>query len=188
MKKRYTAARAALALTLALALLGGCSGGNSDDPGDYDDYDDYGNSSNSGADDTVPHGSDEAGPQEEQGSVTLDTNNGDLIVSSIAEKPATFPDDIPLPGNAVIVAAMEQVELGATTVAFDAHEPYETVVQLYRDYVANSGYTEVMPITDEPESYWFAGSRGEEQLVVIISKDLERDGISSGMLTYKKHS
>ena len=171
MKKRNTAISATLALAMAMMLMSGCAGN--------------GNFSGNGTGENNNYDAKAAAPQKEQGSVTLDTNNGDVIISSIAEKPATFPDEIPLPANAAIVAAMEQVDIGSTMVAFDVNEPYENVVQLYRDYVASSGYTEVMPVTDEPESYWFAGSRGAEQLGVIVNKDLERDGRSSGMLTYK---
>lgn len=177
MRLQITVMGTALAVLL---LISGCSGGD-------------------GAQDTTDIASDKADsinaepekeqePRNEQETITLDTRNGDLTMSSTAEIPPTFPEEIPLPEDSVIMASMEQVDIGSSMVVFDANQPFETVVQLYKDFLAETGYLEAMPVTEDAELYWFAGARNTEQLVVIINKDLEREGRTTGTLTYKNES
>lgn len=119
----------------------------------------------------------------EQGTVQV----GDVAISSKTERPPNFPKDIPLPNDSTIVASMEQAE-GSSTIVFDANQSFEDVVRLYKDYVSKNGYSSTMPVTEAEDMYWFAGSRNTEHLVIILNKDLERKGCSSGTLTYQKKS
>lgn len=120
-------------------------------------------------------------PEKEQGTVTV----GDVTISSETKKPPDFPDEIPLPNNAVIVASMANGD-GASTLVFDADVSFQTAVQLYKNFVKDNGYSATLPVTEDEQTYWFSGSRGKEHLVIILNKDLERDGRSSGTLSYKK--
>lgn len=144
---------------LAAMLLGGCA--------------------DRGAD--IVDGLSRAAANEEQGTVTV----GDMTISSEAKRPPNFPEEIPLPKDSVIVASMEY-ENGSSMMIFDANEPFKTVVQLYKSYIKEKGYTETMPITEDELTFWFSGKRDNENLVIILNKDEEREGRSSGTLTYQK--
>lgn len=148
-----------ISVTFAAMLLGGCA--------------------NRGAD--IVDGLSRTAANKEQGTVTV----GDTTISSEAKKPPNFPEDIPLPKNSVIVASMEY-ENGSSMIVFDANEPFKTVVQLYKSYIKEKGYSETMPITEDELTFWFSGNRDTENFVIILNKDQEREGRSSGTLTYQK--
>ncbi|MCR2806594.1 hypothetical protein [Paenibacillus soyae] len=119
-----------------------------------------------------------------QGSVTLDTAGGETVLSSVAEIPPSFPEDIPLPEGAVITATLDQKEQGNSMVAFDAEQPFDEAIELYQNYASEAGYAEAIPATIDSQMFWYSGTRGEEQLVITLNKDLERDGWVYGAVTY----
>jgi len=164
MKKRNAALWAAIALTVL--LIAGCSGNGDEE-----------NSSNGGVSVSV---------NEDEKSVTVENANGTTTLSGSNERPELFPEEIPLPDGAVISASLENADKGSSMVTFEVERDFESVVKLYADYVAGSGYVEALPTTSEAESYWFSGNRDQEALVITLNKDLERDGWTSGAVTYQK--
>lgn len=160
---------------MLLLLISGCSGNNANSDSNAN------TGSNANNEEAYYPGI----PEDEQGTITLDTQNGDMNLSGMNERPPGFPADIPLPEGAVITASMEQPEISSSMLVFEAKLPLADAIQFYMDYVTENGYIEQMPVTQDEEAFWFAGSRNTEQLVIILGKDHERDGWLGGTLTYK---
>lgn len=160
---------------MLLLLISGCSGNNTNSD----------SNANAGSNANNEEAYSPGIPEDEQGTITLDTQNGDMNISGMNERPPGFPEEIPLPEGAVITASMEQPEINSSMLVFEVKLPLEDAIQLYMDYVTANGYIEQMPITQDEEAFWFAGSKDTEQLVIILGKDHERDGWIGGTLTYR---
>lgn len=119
-----------------------------------------------------------------QGSITFDMGGGETVLSGVPERPASFPEDIPLPDGAVITASLDQGEQGNSMVAFDAEQPFDAAIEMYRNYAEKAGYVETFPATSDSEMFWYSGTRGDEQLVITLNNDLEREGWVFGAITY----
>ncbi|WP_020617960.1 hypothetical protein [Paenibacillus daejeonensis] len=159
MKVKTTVAIAALTLLL---IAGGCSGES--------------------ADETTPPA---PTPTNEQGSITFETPaGGEMTASSENKRSEMLHEDIPLPDQVIISATMEQPDQGAVTISFDVKQPLEEVIQLYKDAITTSGFTETMPTTQEEDHFWFSGTRDNEQLVVILNKNFDQDGWVYGSIAY----
>lgn len=166
-----------LAAALLLAVLSGCSGSGNAENDNAENY--------SAGNDNESY----AIPEDEQGSITFRGASGEEITaSSVNERPEELPDEIPLPEDAVILGSFLQGENNnMVTLTFEAKQDWESVIELYESYTTEAGYETTMPVTANEEAYWFSGFRDTEQLVVILGKDLEREGYMGGTITYQNN-
>jgi hypothetical protein len=113
----------------------------------------------------------------------VDTKVSELGISS--GLPNDFPSDIPQPKNGKCLGNLSSSE--GTVVTFETNEPFNDVVNQYKEELKNNGYKEETSgvLTTEGKMYMATYKKDGKDLSVIINF-VEEDKKTDLVITYKK--
>lgn len=138
-------------------------------------------------------------------SLTIPTGNGQVTVSSSDDKtavvetkdangntqtttftgegklPEKFPKEIPIPDGATIQAAITSND--SMTVAVDIAKNFDDTLKIYKDYITQSGYSNVTETLIE-DSYMASGDKDGNQVLITISKTTDDPNLMNVAIVY----
>jgi hypothetical protein len=112
----------------------------------------------------------------------VDSKAGDLGISS--GLPNDYPSDIPQPKNGKCLGNLSSSE--GTVVTFETNEPFNDIVNQYKEELKNNGYKEETSgvITTEGKMYMASYKKDGKEVSVIINY-VEEDKKTQTIITYK---
>jgi len=124
------------------------------------------------------------GRDEAEGTSIVTNAAGDkTLLSGKQEWPKEFPAEIPRPDGMQVTASSYVETSGHITVAVETEQPFEEVIQIYRDYVKQAGYEQQQEMKEEGY-YTYYGAKGAETFAFTIQLDLESGQKVTGVLIY----
>lgn len=113
----------------------------------------------------------------------VDSKIGDLGISS--GLPDDYPSDIPQPKNGKCLGYLTSSE--GTVVTFETEEPFNDIVNQYKEELTNNGYKEEASgvLSTEGKMYMATYKKDGKDLSVILNF-VEEDKKTNAVITYKK--